>query len=200
MCKVSSSNVAVIHELQASQRETQQLLASTTSKLVTLTTCSVDSNNTHRNREQKFESSKPTSYDSLPVAPTCKAKNAKRKQQTWSCMQYCQDTVLIVCRDMVSAAFFLDVFAFGVAFAFVELLVFLFFVDELNASYSLCGATVVVTVLFEIPIFYAAPFILKRFSNISLFIVAHLAYIIRVVGYTVAPNVSDMCKFLVRLF
>ena len=57
--------------------------------------------------------------------------------------EYCRKVKSVLCRNIVSVAFFVDVFAFGVAFSFVELLVFLFFVDDLNASY-VCLIVIVV--------------------------------------------------------
>jgi MFS transporter, PPP family, 3-phenylpropionic acid transporter len=76
----------------------------------------------------------------------------------------------------------------GMAVSLVEGLVFLFFVRDMKASFTLCGLSVVVTVLFEIPIFAMAPKITKRFSHQTLLLIAHVAYIVRVVGYTFLPN------------
>ena len=65
--------------------------------------------------------------------------------------------------------------------------------------YTLCGVSVGVTVLFEVPIFFFAPWILARFSKKCLFIVAHMTYVVRVIGYTLAPNVrSCMQKWAQR--
>ena len=109
-------------------------------------------------------------------------------QFSWS--EYIRQVRQVLCHDLASVVFFFDVFFFGAAFAFVEMLVFLFFVDELGASFALCGASVAVTVSFEIPIFYFSPWILARVSKKTLFVIAHLSYAVRVVGYTLVPNVS----------
>jgi hypothetical protein len=84
--------------------------------------------------------------------------------------------------------FVLTAIVMAAATALVEDLLFLFFSQDLNASNFLCGISVVVTVIFEIPIFkYAAP-LLKRCGANSLMAVSAAAYVIRVLGYTVVPN------------
>ena len=94
----------------------------------------------------------------------------------------------IMFRNKLTIAFFLDIMVMGMAVSLVEGLVFLFFVRDMKASFTLCGLSVVVTVLFEIPIFAMAPKITKRFSHQTLLLIAHVAYIVRVVGYTFLPN------------
>ena len=74
------------------------------------------------------------------------------------------------------------------ATSLVEGLVFIFFVNDLHASKSLCGISVLITVLFEIPIFYYSDYIVNFFPNHVLMGIAHVAYVIRVVGYTLIPN------------
>lgn len=70
----------------------------------------------------------------------------------------------------------------------VENLVFLFFRDSLDSSYTTCGVSVAVTVLFEIPIFQYSKSLLRMFGRRGLLVIACAAYIVRVVGYTVAPS------------
>merc|ERR1711884_46530 len=69
----------------------------------------------------------------------------------------------------------------------VENLIFLFF-ESLGASYTLCGFSVLVTVVFEIPIFYFAPRLLDRIGPMMLQNIACITYIVRVIGYTFIPN------------
>jgi hypothetical protein len=69
----------------------------------------------------------------------------------------------------------------------VENLIFLFF-EVLGSSYSLMGATVVLTVLFEIPIFHVAPTLLQRYGSGWMLLTASASYIVRVIGYTLIPN------------
>eukprot|EP00944_MAST-04C_sp_MAST-4C-sp1_P001311 g1311.t1 len=94
----------------------------------------------------------------------------------------------ILCKDARSIVFFLDVTVLGMGTSLVEGLVFVFFVNDLNASNSLCGISVLITVLFEIPIFYYSDHVVDYFSNRTLMGIAHVAYVVRVVGYTVIPN------------
>ena len=68
----------------------------------------------------------------------------------------------------------------------VEGLIFLYF-ETLGASNTILGLTVLVTVMFEIPIFHYAPNLLNHFGAEMLQVVACFAYMIRVVGYTFIP-------------
>ena len=70
----------------------------------------------------------------------------------------------------------------------VENLLFLFFAESLGATATLCGLSVVVTVVFEIPIFARAGDLLDRCGAARLLCVACAAYAVRVVGYTAVPN------------
>lgn len=70
----------------------------------------------------------------------------------------------------------------------VESLVFLFFRDKLGSSNTVCGLSVVVTVIFEIPIFQYSEWMLSVFGRNGLVVIACLAYVCRVIGYTFAPN------------
>lgn len=69
----------------------------------------------------------------------------------------------------------------------VENLIFLYF-EELGGTNAICALTVFVTVIFEIPIFHYAPQFLAYFGAEKLQIIACLAYIIRVFGYTLVPK------------
>ncbi|OEU11553.1 hypothetical protein FRACYDRAFT_245609 [Fragilariopsis cylindrus CCMP1102] len=71
--------------------------------------------------------------------------------------------------------------------AIVNDLLFLFF-EFLGGSYTLMSCTVVLTVIFEIPIFHIAPYLLKKCGGCSgLLIIASFSYIVRVIGYTFIP-------------
>ena len=69
----------------------------------------------------------------------------------------------------------------------VESLVFLFF-EFLGGSNAMCGMTVALTVMFEIPIFHVAPMLLRRLGAGSLLLIAGVSYIVRVIGYTLVPK------------
>jgi len=78
----------------------------------------------------------------------------------------------------------------------VNHLIFLFF-ESLGSTNTMCGVTVAVTVMFEIPIFQLAPKLLEMFGPEQLQEIACLAYITRVVGYTfIPPNQVWMVLFL----
>lgn len=87
-----------------------------------------------------------------------------------------------------TALFFLLLFCLHAGMSLVENLIFLYFQADLGASNLLCGLSVVVTVIFEVPLFAAAPYLLKRFGAPALAVLGSLAYVIRGFGYTVVPN------------
>lgn len=84
-------------------------------------------------------------------------------------------------------AFFFYSITLGIGMSIVENLIFLLF-RELRASNFLCGVSVVVTVVFEIPLFSAAPRLLERLGVPGLLAAAGLCYSLRVVGYTLCPG------------
>jgi predicted membrane protein len=70
----------------------------------------------------------------------------------------------------------------------VENLVFLFFENSLGASNLIMGFSVVVTVVFEIPMFAYSSRLLEICGQNTLLMVACVAYCVRVIGYTLAPD------------
>ena len=90
----------------------------------------------------------------------------------------------LLCRDVGVATFFVMVVTMGIAMSLVENLLFLFFRDDLQASNLICGVSVVITVLFELPLFALSGRALKKFGVRGLIIIAHIAYVVRAVGYT----------------
>ena len=63
-----------------------------------------------------------------------------------------------------SITFLLACLVLSMGMSLVENLSFVFFSEHLHASSTLDGFTVVVTVLFEVPIFYFAPAMLEKFG------------------------------------
>ena len=57
-------------------------------------------------------------------------------------------------------------------------------VRELGASYSLCGYTVAINVVLELPIFWAGGWLLRNLRHDAMLLGALLAYALRVYGYT----------------
>ena len=95
----------------------------------------------------------------------------------------------IVCGTVYGFGFMFSLITLRMGTSIVESLIFLFF-EKLEGSYTLMGVTVAVTVMFEVPIFYLAPMLIDRFGPGRLQKVACLAYIVRVVGYTLIPTGS----------
>uniref|UniRef100_A0A7S2N1P0 Major facilitator superfamily associated domain-containing protein n=1 Tax=Helicotheca tamesis TaxID=374047 RepID=A0A7S2N1P0_9STRA len=93
----------------------------------------------------------------------------------------------IVCGTAYSVGYILSSFTLSMGTSVVESLIFLFF-ESLGSSSTMCGLTVVVTVVFEIPIFQMSPKLLELFGPEKLQEIACLAYITRVVGYTFIPK------------
>ena len=69
----------------------------------------------------------------------------------------------------------------------VENMVFLFF-EFLGGSNTICGITVLLTVLLELPMFQYAPNLLQKYGPGILLIAAGLSFIVRIVGYTLIPQ------------
>ena len=78
----------------------------------------------------------------------------------------------------------LEVAVIGTGLGVVESFLFVFLQDELMASTKLCGFSVAITVLFEMPVFHYSPYLLRRLGHDALFLLAMLAYSIRVFGYS----------------
>ena len=103
-----------------------------------------------------------------------------------------QDTnSLTILRSMIgtfsACGFILSALTLNMGTSVVENLIFLYF-ETLGGTNTICGLTVVVTVLFEIPIFHYAPQLLAYFGADSMQKIACFAYIIRVIGYTFVPQ------------
>ncbi|KAL3797719.1 hypothetical protein HJC23_000264 [Cyclotella cryptica] len=89
---------------------------------------------------------------------------------------------------LLNISYIIALFTLYIGMSVVENLIFLYF-EFLGGSNSLCGLTVAVTVLFELPIFHFAPNILKRMkSPVWMFQLGCLAYVVRVIGYSMIPE------------
>lgn len=88
-----------------------------------------------------------------------------------------------ICKPSV-LLWLLEVAVIGAAMELVSAFLFVYLQNNLHASTTLCGYTVGVTVLFEIPIFLYSKFFLRRLGHDVLFLLAMAAYGIRVWGYT----------------
>ena len=94
------------------------------------------------------------------------------------------ELVCLAARPQV-ALFLSEVIIMGAAMATVERLLFLYLVNDLQASTLLCGLSVGVNVLFELPIFWHAETVMKTLGgHDGMYLVAMLCFFVRVVGYT----------------
>jgi Na+/melibiose symporter-like transporter len=93
----------------------------------------------------------------------------------------------VVIATAYGVAFFFSLVLLSSGQAVVESLIFLFF-EFLGGSNTLCSWTVLLTVLFEIPLFHLAPVLLERFGEGFLLLVANASFVSRVVGYTLIPQ------------
>lgn len=81
-------------------------------------------------------------------------------------------------------AFLGELVVFGAAMGLTDRLLFIYIVEVLHGSYTLCGLTVLFTVAIEIPIFAVAKRLLAVLGHDIMFAIALLAYVPRVLGYT----------------
>lgn len=73
----------------------------------------------------------------------------------------------------------------GAGVSLVDSFLFVYLQNSLHASTLLCGWTVGVTVLLELPIFFYSEYLLRKMGHDQLFLLAMAAYVVRVFGYTV---------------
>lgn len=90
--------------------------------------------------------------------------------------------------ELMDVLFFIVVFWMAAAIAAVENLLFVFLVSTIGASNTLCGYTVVVSIIFEVPVYFLAPHLLKRLSTGATFVIGAIALLIRMVGFSLATN------------
>ena len=73
---------------------------------------------------------------------------------------------------------------FGVGFGIVDRLLFVYLLDDFNATKFLCGLTVGATVMFELPLFYYGKDILNFLGPPTMMAIALISFVIRMFGYT----------------
>jgi len=96
-------------------------------------------------------------------------------------------SILFQKSPIINISFIIALFSLFIGMSVVEQLIFLYF-EFLGGTALMFGITVVVTVLFEIPLFFFAPNVLKYLGTQRTFQFACLAYIIRVIGYSFIPQ------------
>lgn len=90
--------------------------------------------------------------------------------------------------------FLLEVIIMGAGMATVERLLFLYMINDLEASTLLCGLSVGINVLFELPIFWYAERFMKTLGHDGMFILAMICFVVRLYGYTL---LSPATKWLI---
>lgn len=81
-------------------------------------------------------------------------------------------------------AFLLEAAFVGLAFTFTDKFLFVYLINELDGSPTLCGLSVACTVIFELPIFQCGAALLKHVGHELMVLGALAAYAVRVYGYT----------------
>jgi len=96
------------------------------------------------------------------------------------------ELMCMICKTNYAKAIMLFTFLLAMGIAVVDNLAFIFF-ETLGASDAMDGLTVVFTVAVEVPAFSIAPLMLQRYGCGRMLLGAGIAYVIRVVGYTLIP-------------
>lgn len=95
--------------------------------------------------------------------------------------------------------FLTEVIVMGAGMATVERLLFLYLVNDLQASTLLCGLSVGVNVLFELPIFWYASKFMALFGHDGLFMIAMICFVVRVYGYTLLTPATKWVVLLLEI-
>jgi PPP family 3-phenylpropionic acid transporter len=118
-------------------------------------------------------------YMALVAAKIPHTKREQQHDQSGNIM----DLVRLGLRPRVMV-FVLECIVMGAGMGAVERLLFLFMVNDLNASTFLCGLSVGVNVVFELPIFWYAQHFLSVFGHDGMLMVSMICLVVRVSGYT----------------
>ena len=94
----------------------------------------------------------------------------------------------IISTNPIVIIFIIDLFIFGIVHAFVQSSLFIYLLNEFNATQYLCGLTVLSMICGELIIFYFSKWFLTRFGIIGLLMISHISYAIRVIIYTFIPK------------
>ena len=93
---------------------------------------------------------------------------------------------ILLQRDVI--VFFLVMFMMGIGVTVIYIYLFIYLQNDLNASETLMGISIVCTVSTEIPFFFYSGTFLDLFGEQWLILAALLAYVIRVIGYSFLQN------------
>lgn len=98
-------------------------------------------------------------------------------------------------QPLLNLLFLILLFLLSAAMSLVERLLFLFMRHDLHATYFVCGLSVAITVMFEIPLFAITPALLRSLGAPKLLVLGCAAYIVRAYAYTVVPNAWAILLF-----
>ncbi len=84
--------------------------------------------------------------------------------------------------------FYMLAFVLTAGMVNVENLLFIYFKEDLGTSYKLCGLTVIVTVLFQIPMFALAPQLMRSLGAKYLAVIGALSFVVRTIGYSLVRS------------
>ena len=101
--------------------------------------------------------------------------------------------------NLNGVVFFVNLILFGIAMSFVEEYLFLFLLRKLDARVFLCGLTITMMVSGEVPMFKASNWLLKKIGIAGLLFISHIAYVVRVFGYTLLPQHEEKYSYFVLL-
>ena len=114
------------------------------------------------------------------------AKSLKIDNDNFTSSPLCY-IIKLLCSTSVGVGFIIAFLVLSMGGSVVENLIFLFY-EVMNANYTFCGFSCTVTVLFEFPFFYFAPYLLEKIGSVWLLQIGLLAFVVRVIGYTFVPK------------
>lgn len=111
--------------------------------------------------------------------------------------QYNFSEVLNVINSKKYILFIFEIFVIMLCFGYVEKYMFIYFIYELHGSITIAGVTVIITVLFEIPIFHYSEKVLQKTSFFVRLIISMTSHLIRMIGYI---SITDSSSNFLLLF
>lgn len=137
-----------------------------------------------------------THFDAEESERACNIAKNEDYGSTPEVRRPCQDKSIraaawhVIERGGVAGGLFLNLtLCVAAGISVVDKLLFLFLRNTLHASNFLCGISVVVTVMFEIPIFGLSVLLLERFGACTLGVIGCIAYSVRCFGYASTRNI-----------
>jgi PPP family 3-phenylpropionic acid transporter len=91
--------------------------------------------------------------------------------------------VLKIFTKLKIIGFVIQMFFWNACFVLIEKLSFIYILKELEGPVWMTGTTVLITVIFEIPIFFKSKMLIKNYDYFTRLSISMLAYLIRIVGY-----------------